>query len=71
MAFNISGRAVVDLQEMVFLKVQDLGRKIEAMGTVVDRPRGALHNMQIDEPLAPGDSTHDFIGGNNLRAVSI
>ena len=68
MAFNIGDRVVVDLQKMVVLRVENLGGKTEATGTIVDRPGGVLYNVRLDERLAPGVETIDFIGVSHLRA---
>ena len=68
MPFNVGDRVVVDLRQLVVLGVGDMGDKTEATGTVVDRPGGVLYNVRLDEPLAPGNETINFIGGSRLRA---
>ncbi len=69
MPYEVGDRVIVNLQRLVILQFPDHGEKTEAIGTVVNRPGGALYNVHLDEPLAPGVDMLTFVGGGRLKPV--
>ena len=70
MPYEVGERVVVDLRGLVILGVDDLGRRTEASGTVVEKPGGVLYNVLLDEPLSESVDKITFVGGSRLRALA-
>lgn len=70
MPYEIGDRVIVDLRGLVILGVDDLEGKVEAAGTVVEKPRGVLYNVLLDEPLSADVDRITFVGGSRLKSLA-
>ena len=59
MPFNIGDRVLARIPETGLIPDPD---RLQARGTVVEKPGGLVYNVRLDEPMiAPDGSTYDVI----------